>query len=138
MVMKMVPNPEDDGPGCTQVMVSSQPSAMQVYKQVHIVVMYGAMQVFQIAVTSTYGVTGVKENLLALYNKAGVKGNKVTFLITDNLIINERFLVFINDFLSTGFITDLCSPVGQDLPLYLSRATSTHAAVKGVSGSVPQ
>ena len=119
-------------------MVSSQPSAMQIYKQVHSVVMCGAVQVFQIAVTSTYGVTEFKENLLALYNKAGVKGNQVTFLITDNQIINERFLVYINDFLSTGFITDLCTPVNQGLPLYLSRATSAHAAVKGVSGSVPQ
>ena len=69
------------------------------------------VQVFQIAVTSTYGVTEFKENLLALYNKAGVKGVQVTFLITDNQIINERFLVYINDFLSTGFITDLCTPV---------------------------
>ena len=61
--------------------------------------------------TSTYGIGEFKENLLALYNKAGVKGIQVTFLITDNQIINERFLVYINDFLSTGFITDLCTPV---------------------------
>ena len=69
------------------------------------------VQVFQIAVTSTYGIVEFKENLLALYNKAGVKGLQVTFLITDNQIINEQFLVCINDFLSTGFITDLCTPV---------------------------
>ena len=69
------------------------------------------VQVFQIAVTSTYGVADFKENLLALYNRAGVRGVQVTFLITDNQIINERFLVYINDFLSTGFITDLCTPV---------------------------
>ena len=72
-----------------------------------------AVQVFQIAVTSTYGVAEFKENLLALYTKAGVKGNQVTFLITDNQIINEGFLVYINDFLSTGSITDLCSPVSR-------------------------
>ncbi len=119
-------------------MVSLQPSAMQICKQGHSVLLSRAVQVFQIAVTSTYGVTEFKENLLALYNKAGVKGNQVTFLITDNQIINERFLVYINDFLSTGFITDLCSPVCQDLPLYLCRAFSTYAAVKGVSGSAPQ
>ena len=71
------------------------------------------MQVFQIAVTSTYGVAEFKENLLTLYTKAGVKGNQVTFLITDNQIINEKFLVFINDFLSTGSITDVCSPVSR-------------------------
>ena len=70
------------------------------------------MQVFQIAVSSTYGVTEFKENLLALYTKAGVKGVPTTFLITDNQIVNEKFLVYINDFLSTGFIADLCTPVG--------------------------
>ena len=70
-------------------------------------------QVFQVAVSSTYGVAEFKENLLALYTKAGVKGVPTTFLITDNQIVNEKFLVYINDFLSTGFIADLCTPVRQ-------------------------
>lgn len=85
--------------------------AAKITCQVQCPMLLWAVQVFQIAVTSTYGVTDFKENLLALYNKAGVKGIQVTFLITDNQIINERFLVYINDFLSTGFITDLCTPV---------------------------
>ncbi len=82
------------------------------------------VQVFQIAVTSTYGVAEFKKNLLALYNKAGVKGIQVTFLITDNQIINERFLVYINDFLSTGLITDLCTPVS--LPSSVARLWFRH------------
>ena len=32
------------------------------------------MQVFQISVSSTYGVPEFKENLLALYDKAGARG----------------------------------------------------------------
>lgn len=67
--------------------------------------------VFQIAVTSTYGIADFKENLLSLYSKAGTKSQAITFLMTDNQIVNERFLVFINDLLSTGYIADLCSPV---------------------------
>ena len=67
--------------------------------------------VFQIAVTSTYGIADFKENLLALYAKAGTKGLPITFLMTDNQIVNERFLVYINDLLSTGYIADLCTPV---------------------------
>ena len=67
--------------------------------------------VFQIAVTSTYGIADFKENLLALYSKAGTKGLPITFLMTDNQIVNERFLVYINDLLSTGYIADLCAPV---------------------------
>ena len=63
--------------------------------------------VFQISVTSSYGMTEFKADLLALYIKAGVKGNPVTFLMTDGQIINERFLVYINDLLSSGYIPDL-------------------------------
>lgn len=77
--------------------------------------MTNLVQVFQIAVSTTYGITEFKENLLALYTKAGVKGIQVAFLITDNQIINEKFLVFINDFLSTGYIADLCTPVRDDI-----------------------
>lgn len=68
-------------------------------------------EVFQIAVSSTYGIADFKENLLALYTKAGVKGVPITFLLTDNQIINEKFLVYINDLLSTGYIADLCTQV---------------------------
>lgn len=43
--------------------------------------------------------------------QAGVKGTPITFLLTDKQIINEKFLVYINDLLSTGYIPDLCSQV---------------------------
>lgn len=66
--------------------------------------------VFQIAVSSTYGVADFKENLLQLYTKAGMKSQPVTFLMTDNQIVNEKFLVFLNDLLSTGLVADLCTP----------------------------
>lgn len=67
--------------------------------------------VFQISVTSTYGISDFKENLLNLYMKTGTKSIPMTFLMTDNQIVNEQFLVYINDLLSTGYIADLCSPV---------------------------
>lgn len=66
--------------------------------------------VFQIAVSSTYGVADFKENLLQLYTKAGLKSQPVTFLLTDNQIVNERFLVFLNDLLATGMVADLFAP----------------------------
>lgn len=71
-------------------------------------------EVFQIAVTSTYGVADFKEALLGLYTKAGAKGQPVVFLITDNQIVREHFLVFINDLLSTGIVADLFSPEDRD------------------------
>jgi dynein heavy chain len=69
------------------------------------------IQVFQISVSSTYGLSEFREDLLALYSKAGVKNQQIAFLITDNQIINEKFLVYINDFLSTGYVADLFDPV---------------------------
>ncbi|KAK9808985.1 hypothetical protein WJX72_007373 [[Myrmecia] bisecta] len=71
-------------------------------------------EVFQISVSSSYGVNDFKENLLALYTKAGVKGTPITFLMTDNQIVNEKFLVYINDLLSTGYIADLCTPEDKE------------------------
>ena len=117
-------------------------------------------EIFQISVTSSYGVNEFKENLLMLYQKvclrsrchiwlsgdalfmflafepvhcgqpcafislqlhtlranmnvaqAGVKGIPITFLMTDNQIVKEKFLVYINDLLSTGYIADLCTQV---------------------------
>ncbi|KAF6251999.1 flagellar outer dynein arm heavy chain beta [Scenedesmus sp. NREL 46B-D3] len=70
--------------------------------------------VFQIAVSSTYGVADFKEALLALYTKAGAKGQPVVFLMTDNQIVKEQFLVYINDLLSTGIVSDLFTPEDKD------------------------
>lgn len=62
--------------------------------------------IYQISVSSTYGINDFKENLLGLYVKAGVKSQPVTFLMTDNQIVKESMLVYLNDLLSTG-VTDV-------------------------------
>lgn len=54
------------------------------------------------------------QDLLSLYTKAGVKGAPVVFLMTDNQIVKEQFLVYINDLLSTGYIADLCTQEDKD------------------------
>ena len=71
-------------------------------------------EVFQISVTSSYGIADFKNDLLGLYTKAGVKGTAVTFLMTDGQIVNETFLVYMNDLLSSGFIPDLMTPEDKD------------------------
>lgn len=68
-------------------------------------------EIFQITVRSGYGVTEFKADLLSLYTKTGVKSIPVVFILTDNQIIDERFLVYVNDLLSTGYIADLCTAV---------------------------
>jgi len=67
-------------------------------------------KVVQIVISSTYGINDLKEDLKAMYGKAGLKEEGVMFLLTDSQITNERFLVFINDLLASGNIPDLFTP----------------------------
>ena len=64
-------------------------------------------EICQITVTANYGINDFKEFLLNLYRKAGTKGIPSALIITDSQIINERFLVFVNDFLASGNISDI-------------------------------
>jgi dynein heavy chain len=61
----------------------------------------------QIVISATYGVNDLKDDLKEMYNKAGLKDEGVSFLLTDSQITNERFLIFINDLLANGNIPDL-------------------------------
>ena len=62
----------------------------------------------QLSVTSEFGVNDLKEVLRDLYRKTGVKpGEPHVFILTDTQITDERFLVFLNDLLSSGRIPDL-------------------------------
>ena len=64
--------------------------------------------VSQISVTSDYGVPDLKEELKELYRKAGVKpAEPIVFMMTDSQIVDERFLVYVNNLLSSGVIPDL-------------------------------
>ena len=64
-------------------------------------------QVMQIVISSTYGLSDLKEDLKSMYTKAGLKEEGVMFLLTDSQITNERFLVYINDLLASGNVPDL-------------------------------
>lgn len=66
--------------------------------------------VFQFTVSSTYSISEFKDDLKAMFMKAGVKNEGVMFLLTDSQITNERFLIFINDLLASGDIPDLFPP----------------------------
>merc|ERR1711871_522257 len=66
--------------------------------------------VMQIVISSSYSINDLKDDLKNMYNKAGLKEEGVMFLLTDSQITNERFLVFINDLLASGYIPDLFAP----------------------------
>lgn len=63
--------------------------------------------VYQIQISSTYSMSDFKEDLKIMHNKAGIKEEGVTFLLTDSQITNERFLIFVNDLLASGDVPDL-------------------------------
>ena len=49
-----------------------------------------------------------------MYNKSGLKDEGIMFLLTEGQITNEKFLVFINDLLSSGEIADLFASEDKD------------------------
>ncbi|KAI8924469.1 dynein heavy chain and region D6 of dynein motor-domain-containing protein, partial [Entophlyctis helioformis] len=64
-------------------------------------------QVFQIAITKSYNVSNLMEDLKLMYKVAGAQGKSMTFIFTDNEVKEEGFLGFINNILTSGEITNL-------------------------------
>ena len=71
-------------------------------------------QTMGIVISSTYSLTDLKNDLQSMYNKAGIKDEKIVFLFTDGQITNEKFLVYINDLLASGDIADLYTVEEKD------------------------
>lgn len=64
--------------------------------------------VTQILVSESYGVENLKEDLKNIYQKVVKAGaNPMSFMLTDTQIKEERFLIYINDLLSSGYVQDL-------------------------------
>ncbi|CAD7974700.1 unnamed protein product [Amoebophrya sp. A25] len=68
-----------------------------------------------IVISGAYGMNDLKTDLQVMYQKAGVKDEGVMFLFTDGQITNEKFLVYINDLLSSGEIADLYAAEDKDV-----------------------
>lgn len=64
-------------------------------------------EVKQLAVTSKFTVADLKESLKDMYRLAGVKGIGMVFLLTDTQIVDDKFLVYVNDMLTSGWIAGL-------------------------------
>jgi dynein heavy chain len=63
--------------------------------------------VVRIIVTSNYSMNDLKTDIQGMYLKAGVQGAQILFILTDGQITNDKFLVYINDILSSGWIPEL-------------------------------
>jgi len=68
----------------------------------------------QICISSGFGEDQFLDDLRSMYYTAGVKDEGVMFLLADSQIVDERFLVHLNDLLSSGVVPDLFSHEAQD------------------------
>ncbi|CAM9153876.1 unnamed protein product [Ectocarpus fasciculatus] len=83
-----------------------------------------------VIISKSYNLSDFKADLQAMFTKAGVKGQGVGFLFTDNQIVQERFLVYLNDLLSSGHIPDLYT---KDEQLSISESLVEVVKAKGVA-----
>ncbi|CAE7205816.1 ODA4, partial [Symbiodinium sp. KB8] len=61
----------------------------------------------QLSVTSKFTLVDLEEALKLLYKAAGAKNEGTIFLMTDTQIVNDKFLVYINEMLTSGWISGL-------------------------------
>ena len=66
-----------------------------------------SLEVFQIQLRKGYSIADLKLDIAGLYMKAGVKNVPTMFLMTDSQVPDDKFLVLINDLLSSGEIPEL-------------------------------
>ncbi len=85
--------------------------------------------VFTIVVSTNYGINDLKTDLQTLYTKAGCQGQQMLFMLTDSQIQDEKFLVYINDMLSAGFISDLFAKDEMDTNLGKIRNEAKSAGI---------
>ncbi|KAL0216159.1 hypothetical protein P9112_008343 [Eukaryota sp. TZLM1-RC] len=62
---------------------------------------------FRIELTRNYGISNFREDLRSMYNKAGIEGKSVVFLLTDSQIVDDSFLEDVNNILNSGEVPNL-------------------------------
>ena len=88
------------------------------------------IDVVSILVSQNYGLAELRTDLQEFYKKAAVKpGTPQAFLLTDNQISDERFLIYLNDLLAGGQIPDLFTREELDGILGNMRAAAKAAGV---------
>uniref|UniRef100_A0A8P0S8H0 Dynein axonemal heavy chain 11 n=1 Tax=Canis lupus familiaris TaxID=9615 RepID=A0A8P0S8H0_CANLF len=73
-----------------------------------------SLEVFQITLTEGFGIQEFRVDLANLYIRTGAKNMPTVFLLTDAQVLDESFLVLINDLLASGEIPDLFSDEDVD------------------------
>merc|ERR1719191_1032583 len=95
------------------------------------------VDILTILVTQSYGVADLLIDLQVMYIKAAVKpGTPHAFLMTDGQIADERFLVYLNDMLSSGNIPNLFTREEMDGHLGAIRNLAKAAGVPDDRGAL--
>lgn len=81
----------------------------------------------RIVVTSSYKLVDLKTDIQNMFTKAGAQGNALLFILTDGQITDDKFLVYINDLLSSGYIPELFAKDELDALLGKVRAEAKGA-----------
>jgi len=64
-------------------------------------------EVRQLQVTGSFRVEDLLEAFREMFKAAGVKGMSIMFLMTDTQVVDDRFLIYINAILASGWISGL-------------------------------
>ena len=71
---------------------------------------------YMITISSDYRLNSFKDDLQKMYNKTGLSDDTgLLFILTENQIIDEKFMVLVNDLLSSGDVQDLFSPDDKEV-----------------------
>ena len=71
---------------------------------------------YMITISSDYKLNSFKDDLQKMYNKTGLSDDTgILFILTENQIIDEKFMVLVNDLLSSGDVQDLFSPDDKEV-----------------------
>lgn len=66
-----------------------------------------SFEVFQISLRKGYSALDLKLEFGQLYLDCGMKNKKIVFILSDGQVVDERFLVLVNDYLASGEISGL-------------------------------
>jgi len=58
-------------------------------------------------VTTSYKLADLKVDIQTMFTKAGVAGASLMFILTDGQISDNKFLMYINDLLASGYVPEL-------------------------------
>jgi dynein heavy chain len=64
-------------------------------------------EVKQLQITGSFKVDDLLESFKEMFKLAGVKGVQMVFLMTDTQVVDDRFLIYINAILASGWISGL-------------------------------